>query len=354
MAPCARGHETLRYGHRRPTTSWCCSTTASRCSTSRVRSTRSPRPTPSARHYRITHASLTGADVIGQFGRPPRRRRARRRPAGALRHAAGSRVAELAGQHHRHRARRRRARPLAAQPTDGLHLRGCVPAGGHGAARRSSGRHALEARPSARRALPEVTVDAASLFVTDGKYVTSAGVTAGIDLVLSLIEHDHGPALAREVARDLVVFMARPGDQSQFSVRLEALPTNHSVVRARHGRHHREPAVATTRLASLAAEAGVSPAASVAACSSPKPATPHSISSTATRLEAACAALTGGPATLDQVAEQTWTGVERVVAPAVPPRTRHHSELLPESLQDGEAVTGKNASRCSRTNAAHD
>ncbi|TDK23931.1 GlxA family transcriptional regulator [Arthrobacter crusticola] len=80
------------------------------------------------------------------------------------------------------------------------------------------------------RAFPKVHVDSASIFVRDGKFVTSAGVTAGIDLTLSLIEQDAGSELAREVAKDLVVFMARPGNQSQFSVRLDALRTEHSVV----------------------------------------------------------------------------------------------------------------------------
>jgi transcriptional regulator GlxA family with amidase domain len=153
---------------------------------------------------------------------------------------------------------------------------------------------------------PLVIVDSASLFVTDGKFVTSAGVTAGIDLVLSLIEHDHGPALALDVARDLVVFMARPGDQSQFSVRLEALPTNHSVVRAvmdvitaRPGRNH--------TLASLAAEAGVSSRHLSRLFLTETGHTPqHFIDRT--RLEAACAMLTGGTATLDQVAERTGVG----------------------------------------------
>lgn len=65
---------------------------------------------------------------------------------------------------------------------------------------------------------PRVQVEPDSLFVTDGPIATSAGISAGIDLLLALVEHDHGPDLAREVARSLVVFMQRPGGQSQFSV----------------------------------------------------------------------------------------------------------------------------------------
>ncbi|WP_144125941.1 GlxA family transcriptional regulator [Catellatospora sichuanensis] len=66
---------------------------------------------------------------------------------------------------------------------------------------------------------PKTDVDAESIFVRDGAIVTSAGVTSGIDLALGLVEEDHGPELARLVAKHLVVFLQRPGGQSQYSVR---------------------------------------------------------------------------------------------------------------------------------------
>jgi transcriptional regulator GlxA family with amidase domain len=68
------------------------------------------------------------------------------------------------------------------------------------------------------RSHPLVTVEPDAIFVTDGPVATSAGVTAGIDLALALVEDDHGPAVSRDVARSLVVFLQRPGGQSQFSV----------------------------------------------------------------------------------------------------------------------------------------
>jgi transcriptional regulator GlxA family with amidase domain len=80
-------------------------------------------------------------------------------------------------------------------------------------------------------AFPHVDVQADPLFVQDGHVVTSAGVTAGIDLALSLVEEDHGPDIARDVARQLVVFMARPGGQSQFSTRLAAQRADDAAVR---------------------------------------------------------------------------------------------------------------------------
>lgn len=61
-----------------------------------------------------------------------------------------------------------------------------------------------------------------SIFVEDGPLYTSAGVSAGIDLALKLIEDDHGRELALAIARRLVVFLRRPGGQSQFSAHLAA------------------------------------------------------------------------------------------------------------------------------------
>jgi len=58
--------------------------------------------------------------------------------------------------------------------------------------------------------------------VRDGNVWTSAGVTAGMDLALRLVEEDHGAELARTVARWLVLFVQRPGGQSQFSIQLAA------------------------------------------------------------------------------------------------------------------------------------
>jgi len=64
---------------------------------------------------------------------------------------------------------------------------------------------------------PEVDVDPDPLFVRDGNVWTSAGITAGIDLALALVEEDLGAEVALAVARLLVVFFKRPGGQSQFS-----------------------------------------------------------------------------------------------------------------------------------------
>jgi transcriptional regulator GlxA family with amidase domain len=73
-----------------------------------------------------------------------------------------------------------------------------------------------------RRRHPEIEVDEDAIFVKDGDVYTSAGVTAGMDLSLALVEEDLGRRTALEVARWLVLFLKRPGGQSQFSTQLSA------------------------------------------------------------------------------------------------------------------------------------
>jgi transcriptional regulator GlxA family with amidase domain len=69
---------------------------------------------------------------------------------------------------------------------------------------------------------PRVRVEPEPIFTRDGDLWTSAGVTAGIDLSLALVEEDHGHALALAIARELVMFLRRPGGQGQFSTTLAA------------------------------------------------------------------------------------------------------------------------------------
>jgi transcriptional regulator GlxA family with amidase domain len=69
---------------------------------------------------------------------------------------------------------------------------------------------------------PKVRVEQDPIFLRDGHVYTSAGVMAGIDLALALVEEDHGQAKSLEIARDLVMFLRRPGGQSQFSTVLAA------------------------------------------------------------------------------------------------------------------------------------
>jgi len=68
---------------------------------------------------------------------------------------------------------------------------------------------------------PRVTVDPDPIFIRQGRLYTSAGVTAGMDLALALVEADLGVEVARATARELVMFVQRPGGQSQFSAQLQ-------------------------------------------------------------------------------------------------------------------------------------
>ncbi|WNG45210.1 GlxA family transcriptional regulator [Archangium minus] len=72
------------------------------------------------------------------------------------------------------------------------------------------------------RLYPRITVEKDPIFIRDGALYTSAGVTAGMDLALALVEEDCGRDVALAVARELVLFLRRPGGQSQFSAQLAA------------------------------------------------------------------------------------------------------------------------------------
>jgi transcriptional regulator GlxA family with amidase domain len=78
---------------------------------------------------------------------------------------------------------------------------------------------------------PQITVESDPIFVRDGNVLTSAGVTAGIDLALALIEDDLGPQAALRTAQALVMFVRRPGGQSQFSAQLKAAPARREPLR---------------------------------------------------------------------------------------------------------------------------
>ena len=104
---------------------------------------------------------------------------------------------------------------------------------------------------------PTVRVEPDAIFVTDGSVWTSAGVTAGIDLALALVEADHGATLARRVAQHLVVFMQRPGGQSQFSIHIQGDPVERPTLRALLESIAADPA-ADHRLAALSRRAGFS------------------------------------------------------------------------------------------------
>jgi transcriptional regulator GlxA family with amidase domain len=104
---------------------------------------------------------------------------------------------------------------------------------------------------------PRIAVEPDPIFVRDGKVFTSAGVTAGMDLALGLIEDDHGPDVALQTARSLVLFVRRPGGQSQFSTQLAAGPARREPLREVQA-HIAEHPAADLSVPALAARAYMS------------------------------------------------------------------------------------------------
>lgn len=78
---------------------------------------------------------------------------------------------------------------------------------------------------------PQIKVDPEPIFTREGTLWTSAGITAGIDLTLAMVEEDHGHRLALAVARQLVMFLRRPGGQQQFSAALAAQTVSNGNLR---------------------------------------------------------------------------------------------------------------------------
>jgi transcriptional regulator GlxA family with amidase domain len=107
------------------------------------------------------------------------------------------------------------------------------------------------------RRFPGVTVDEDAIYVRDGPILTSAGVTAGIDLALAMVEEDGSDELAHQVARDLVVFMRRLGAQPQLSVPARTARPRRQPLRTLCDQIAADPA-ADHSLTALAARSGLS------------------------------------------------------------------------------------------------
>ena len=113
-----------------------------------------------------------------------------------------------------------------------------------------------EACDALRAFRPDVQLEPDAIFVADPPFYTSAGVTAGIDLCLSFVEADCGPDIALAVARNLVLFMRRPGGQTQFSAGLKIQAAASPKLRALIGDVSADPC-GDLSLPALAARAGM-------------------------------------------------------------------------------------------------
>ena len=155
------------------------------------------------------------------------------------------------------------------------------------------------------RRYPKVRLDAERIFIRDGDVWTSAGISAGIDLALALVEDDFGPELARRTAQQLVVHQRRPGGQSQFSALVElGGRTGRFVELIGWMRSHLAESLTVERLADRAA---MSPRHFARAFSAETGATPAKAVERL-RLEAARLAVETSHAPLDRIARSTGFG----------------------------------------------
>jgi transcriptional regulator GlxA family with amidase domain len=108
-----------------------------------------------------------------------------------------------------------------------------------------------------QRRFPAVEIDVEPIYVRDGHLWSSAGVTAGIDLALAIVEHDHSAEVAQVVARWLVMFLRRPGGQTQFATPVWTERAELAPVRAAQDLVDADPG-ADHRIGVLAARVGMS------------------------------------------------------------------------------------------------
>ncbi|HEX7759628.1 MAG TPA: helix-turn-helix domain-containing protein [Caulobacteraceae bacterium] len=104
-----------------------------------------------------------------------------------------------------------------------------------------------------RRRFPRVKLDEDKIFIIDGPIWTSAGATAGIDLALAMLERDHGPEIARHVAKRLVIYHRRAGGQTQHSALLEVSAKSDRIQTAlSYARQNLDKPLSVSELASAA------------------------------------------------------------------------------------------------------
>jgi transcriptional regulator GlxA family with amidase domain len=156
------------------------------------------------------------------------------------------------------------------------------------------------------RAHPELQVDCDPIFIRDGRIWTSAGVTAGMDLALALVEDDLGRDVAHAVAQGLVMFLRRPGSQSQFSVPLWSAQPQSDPIRAAVSAIHADPG-ARHGIGDLAAQAGLSPR-HLQRRFTAEVGIPPAAYVERVRVEAAQRALTGGDEPVETVARRCGFG----------------------------------------------
>jgi len=160
-----------------------------------------------------------------------------------------------------------------------------------------------------QRLFPRLQVLHDALFLRDGAFFSSAGVTAGMDLCLSLLEEDHGRDLSLKVARGLVMYLRRPGGQRQFSAELLAQQAPPGGQMERLVEWLRERLAQTLEVDDLAAQMAMSTRTLHRHCQAELGVTPAKLL-LQLRLERASQLLEAGESSLKRVAQQSGLGSE--------------------------------------------
>ncbi len=179
-----------------------------------------------------------------------------------------------------------------------------------------------------RREHPDLQVDCDPIFIRDGRVWTSAGVTAGLDLALALVEDDLGRVVAHEVAQQLVMFLRRPGSQSQFSVPLWSGQPRTDPIRAVVAAIHADPGAAHG-LTDLAGRAGLSPRHFQRRFTA-EVGTPPTVYVERVRVEAAQRALTAGDDPVETIARRCGFGTGETLRRAF----HRHTRVAPSDYRD--------------------
>ncbi|MFT8814067.1 GlxA family transcriptional regulator [Acetobacter fabarum] len=187
--------------------------------------------------------------------------------------------------------------------------------------------------PELQQRYPQIRVEADRIFISDHNVWTSAGISAGIDLALALIETDHGIAIARDVARELIVPYRRSGGQSQFSAMSQMEPESDRIRMAlAFAREHLVEPLPIERLAEAArlsvrqfgrafrSQTGETPARAVERL----------------RVEAACVRLQSGSEPIEQIAKSVgFSDPERMRRAFVKLHGHPPQTIRREGRQDG-------------------
>ena len=175
---------------------------------------------------------------------------------------------------------------------------------------------------------PGLTVDCDPIFIRDGRVWTSAGVTAGIDLALALVEDDLGRDTAHAVAQELVMFLRRPGSQSQFSVPLWSTQPSTDPIRNVVTAIHTSPG-ARHGIADLAGQAGLS-SRHLQRRFTAELGTPPATYVERVRIEAAQRALTEGDDPVETIARRYGFGTAETLRRAF----HRHVGISPSNYRD--------------------